>query len=51
MATTIKSIPILKSKDAQVFDAKVAENNSKKSTVNFTEQSEIAQQILKKAKL
>ena len=42
MATTIKSIPVLKAKEAKVFDAKIIANTSQTSTAN---------KILAKAKI
>ena len=47
MATTIKSIPVLKAKEAKVFDAKVIANTSKKATINFATQTSTANKILK----
>lgn len=51
MATTIKSIPVLKAKEAKAFDAKVTANAAKKATVNFSKQSATASKILAKAKI
>jgi hypothetical protein len=51
MAITIKTIPVLKAKDAKAFDAKVAANKTKKETVNFTKEAAIANKILEKAKI
>ncbi len=51
MAIAIKSIPVLKDKAADSFNLKVAENTTKKSTVNFSKQNAVSAKILAKAKL
>ncbi len=51
MAITIKSIPVLKAKEAKVFEKKIETNIRKKSTVNFTKQTSMATAILEKASL
>lgn len=51
MATSIKSIPVLKANEAKNFDAKVTANATKKATINFTKQSVTASKILAKAKI
>ena len=51
MATIIKSIPVLKAREAKAFDAKVIANAAKKATVNFSKQSATASKILTKAKI
>ena len=51
MATSIKSIPVLKANEAKTFDAKVTANVTKKATINFTKQSVTASKILAKAKI
>lgn len=51
MAIAIKSIPVLKDKEAVNFTTKVNENYAKKSSVDFSKQSSIASKILAKAKI
>ncbi len=51
MAIAIKSIPVLKDKAAAKFTSKVAENSAKKSSIDFSRQTFIANKILAKAKL
>ncbi|MEO8151325.1 MAG: hypothetical protein ABI723_27080 [Bacteroidia bacterium] len=51
MAITIKSIPVLKDKAAATFTKKIAANNAKKSTVNFSKQTSVSAKILAKAKI
>ncbi|MDE3741168.1 hypothetical protein [Maribacter polysaccharolyticus] len=51
MAITIKSIPVLKDKAAAHFNSKIAENNAKKSSIDFSKQTSVASKILAKAKL
>jgi hypothetical protein len=51
MATTIKSIPVLKANEAKAFDAKVTANATKKATVNFSKQAATASKIFAKAKI
>ncbi len=51
MAIAIKSIPVLKAEAAKSFEKKVARNDSKKGSVNFTKQSVVAGKILAKAKI
>jgi hypothetical protein len=51
MATTIKSIPVLKAKEAKAFNTKVKANATKKATVNFSKQSATTSKILAKANI
>jgi len=51
MAIAIKSIPILKEKTAVQFSKKAKDNIFAKHTVNFSEQTKTASQILAKAKI
>lgn len=51
MATTIKSVPVLREKAAVRFNSKAEKSIAKKSSVNFSKQAEIASKILKKAKI
>ncbi|WP_162923608.1 hypothetical protein [Arachidicoccus soli] len=51
MAITIKSVPVLKDRVAATFTKKIAENAAKKSSVKFTEQINISNKILAKAKI
>ncbi|MGS0525166.1 hypothetical protein ACU8V7_08265 [Zobellia nedashkovskayae] len=51
MAIAIKSIPVLNKEAAANFTAKVAENNARKSSIDFSKQSSVANKILAKAKL
>ncbi len=51
MAIAIKSIPVLKEKEAVTFTKKAAENSSKKSSVDFSKQISVANKILAKAKI
>ena len=51
MATSIKEIPVLKSKEAKKFNAIAKENLTKKGTINFSKQTKTANKILAKAKI
>lgn len=51
MAIAIKSIPVLKAKEAKTFTQKVADNSAAKRTVNFSRQASVASKILSKAKI
>ena len=51
MAIAIKSIPILKEKEAETFSKKVITNNANKHTINFSNQVDISNKILEKAKI
>ncbi|WP_335966923.1 hypothetical protein [Galbibacter sp. PAP.153] len=51
MAIAIKSIPVLKSKAAAQFTSKIADNTAKKSSIDFSKESDMAARILAKAKL
>ena len=51
MATTIKSIPVLKEKAAVTFNNKVMANSARRATIDFSAQSSVASRILAKAKL
>jgi hypothetical protein len=51
MALTIKSIPVLKEKEAENFVKKAEKAASKSSTVDFSKELKKAHDILKKAKM
>jgi hypothetical protein len=51
MAIAIKSIPVLKNKAAANFTSKVADNNAKKLSIDFSKHSSIASKILAKSKI
>lgn len=51
MAIAIKSIPVLRTKAADVFVKKAKANSAVKRTVNFAQQADIASKILAKAKI
>ncbi len=51
MAIAIKSIPVLKSKAAANFSNKIAENNARRSSIDFSKQTSVASKILAKAKI
>lgn len=51
MAIAIKSIPILKNKDANSFIKKADAKSKKRATVDFSKQVKASHAILKKAKL
>lgn len=51
MAIAIKSIPILKDKEAKSFQETVEQNSIKRETIDFKTQLDLANQILEKAKL
>ena len=51
MAIAIKSIPVLMNKAAANFTSKVADNNAKRLTIDFSKHSSIASKILAKAKI
>ena len=51
MATSIKSIPVLKAKEARIFDALASANASKKASINFSKETATALKILAKAKM
>lgn len=51
MATAIKSIPILKEKEAKIFVKKAEAAVGKRASVNFSKQLRTAQAILKKANM
>jgi len=51
MAITIKSIPILKNKEAESFQKMADQNAQKGSSIDFKSQLDSANQILSKAKL
>lgn len=51
MAIEIKSIPVLKDKEAASLSQKVIENSTKKSSINFSKQTSISAKILAKAKI
>lgn len=51
MAIAIKSIPILKDKEAESFQEIVEQNSIKRESIDFKAQLDSANQILEKAKL
>lgn len=51
MAIAIKSIPVLRDKEAQAFASTVTLNIAKKSSVDFSKQVSVASKILAKAKI
>ena len=51
MATTIKSIPVLKEADAEGFVVKAQASLAKRATVNFSKQVQTTHSILKKANM
>ena len=51
MAIAIKSIPVLRDKVAQAFNATVKSNTAKRSTIDFSKQANVASKILAKANL
>lgn len=51
MATPIKSVPILKKRDAVRFNTNAKNALSKKGSVKFTQQVAISAKILAKAKI
>lgn len=51
MATAIKSIPVLRGREATKFVKRAAVSSSKRASVDFSTQVTIASKILQKAKL
>lgn len=51
MAIAIKSIPVLRGKLAEQFIDKAEKNLSKRATIDFSKQVQIANRILEKAKM
>jgi hypothetical protein len=51
MAIAIKSIPVLTEQAASNFEKRVDENTANKASIDFSEQSSIAEKILVKANL
>jgi hypothetical protein len=51
MASTIKAIPIIKDKQAKVFEATVKINAKNKGTLDFSTQLAITSKIMAKAKI
>lgn len=51
MAITIKSIPILKRREAVKFNQVITTNTAKRNTIDFSKQHSTASRILDKAKL
>jgi hypothetical protein len=51
MAIAIKSIPILKDKEAESFQETIEKNSKKRESIDFKIQLNSANQILEKAKL
>lgn len=51
MAIAIKSIPVLRQEAAKAFLDRITGNTAKKSSVDFSKQSQVASKILAKAKL
>lgn len=51
MATAIKSIPILDSKQSEYFDKKLQTNQNKLNPIDFSDKLEFASNILAEAKL
>jgi len=51
MAITIKAIPVLKDKEARIFQETAALNSDKRGVIDFKDQLQASQEILRKAKL
>jgi len=51
MAITIKSIPVLKDKEAYLFNQKAERNAQNRGTIKFDKQAKTASKILEKSKL
>ena len=51
MTTSIKSIPLLKGKEARLFDAQATANTFKKASIKFSKETAIALKIWAKAKI
>lgn len=51
MAIAIKSIPVLREKEAKAFIKKIDVTTSKRASVNFSKQVQAADAILKKASM